>query len=184
MLIYMRWYYQGPPANSFKLITSQTAPGDSSATKPPVLDFTNNEWAGKSIATIEAFALLHSRPEHAENLTFSLPVIVDEQGLRDKTCILMERVIIWNDGVDDDPTKGVEYPDRFNKLRLPWEQVWEVFANLDISNMDFEDYVDEEAGLTGDGCSKFNKEATEGMDNQSIAARDAALKALEDSGHA
>lgn len=156
---------------------SHTVPSDSSGTEPPVLDF-HNDWAGKSISEVEAFALPRSISYERRQPNLFHPVIVDERGLWDGTCIIIERVIIWNEA---DLTKEIEYAEKSNRLRLPWEQVSSVYANLDISNMTREEFVDEEEGDMEDGCSTCTKKLSQGSSDEVVAMREAVLKAWEGS---
>ena len=171
--------YGNEPHNWFKLITTRTISDDTSSTEPPILDL-DNEWAGKSFEEVETFALANSDPDEHHELNFGNAVVVDEKGLQDGTCIIMARVMIWHEDSDE-----MEWPNKMNKVRLPWEDVGSMYVNLDISNMDWEDFVqDEEENMEGGWWR--HKPVPPGNPRlaakrqAAIAKRDAALRAFEE----
>ena len=64
-----------------------------------------------------------------------------------------------------------------------------MFANLDIANMGFEEWVDEKAGLQEDGAYKWvgafpaTIESQEQTRKETAVKREAALKAMRGLGH-
>jgi len=77
--------------------------------------------------------------------------------------------------------------DEFKAARMPLEEACAMFANLDIGNMGFEDFVDEEKRVQGDGAWVWkpfpdsNEAITEGK-RKADAKREKALKEARDSG--
>lgn len=155
------------------MITTTTLPPEGDSTHPPVTDFAVNEWAGKTLQDVEKFALQHSKGEDGGHLNLTNPVVVDEQGFRDKTCIILDREYQY------EPIMPL---DKFRKTRVPWSQTYIMWCNLDISNMDFEEYCDYVKGDVGDGWWEYNFEDTENEKAQ--AERASAIKALEELGFA
>ena len=77
--------------------------------------------------------------------------------------------------------------DVFSKVRVPWEEVTSMFVNLDIANMDFEDFCNEEHGDDEDNWFSWNSSefgAALGLDEDELAKRGEAIKKLEDEGKA
>lgn len=64
-----------------------------------------------------------------------------------------------------------------------------MFCNLDIANMDFEEWVDEDAGIQEDGAYIWvgpfpsTNEHLERGRRETEAKREAAMKAMKDLGH-
>lgn len=76
--------------------------------------------------------------------------------------------------------------DRFRALRVSCDEAWIIFANLDISNMGFEEYADFDAGVQADGTFKWVGKFEDSNDAGRIKQerkRAAALKAARDLGH-
>ena len=106
-------------------------------------------------------------------------IVIDQEGLDSSTCILVNRQF-------DEETN--EIGQEFKALRLPLTEAWPMFANLDIANMDFEDWIDEDTGVQEDGLYKWvgpfpteNEGITQGKSDVE-AKREAALKAAKDLG--
>ncbi|OQO08340.1 hypothetical protein B0A48_06210 [Cryoendolithus antarcticus] len=69
-------------------------------------------------------------------------IVIDEEGLRNGTVVLLERHV--DDDVDDED--DIVLTDKFDKVRLPWKKVHSIFVNLDLANMDFRDFTDWQEG--------------------------------------
>lgn len=129
--------------------------GEIRSTKPPVSDETNTTvWQNATLEEVEAFMLpiIKHFYEISTDSSPNNPFILDSQGLTEKTCIVIDRQL-------DENEDSSRPQDTFNKVRVPWKEVHSVWANLDISNMDFEDYCDEEQGANGEGWWRFNYES-------------------------
>ena len=44
--------------------------------------------------------------------------------------------------------------DKFRAVRIPYTEAWAIFCNLDVANMGFEDWMNEDAGVQEDGAYK------------------------------
>jgi hypothetical protein len=157
-----------------ELYKSLTTSGDVNPTQPPCQEDLSNEWQNSTLEEVEAF-VLSLKDGH---INTSIYVLLDEKGLEDKTCIVGERRF-------DDETE--EQMDVFNKARVPWEEVTSMFVNLDIANVDFEDFCNEENGDDEDNWFTWNSSefgAALGLDEDELAKRGEAIKKLEDEGKA
>lgn len=119
-------------------------------TSAPVAEDLINEWSGASMADVEAFCLEVDRKRAEEGDDFRIMgrahlfVVLDEEGLnitgggKDEgaqgTCILAQRKIDW----DAEP---LAYPEKFDKARLPWCQIYLTWCNLVIGNMGWDDFI-------------------------------------------
>lgn len=148
------------------LFTSQTS---YKPAKAPFLDDFENEWAGKEIKDIESF-MLEFQPAKEDRLNVYDFIVIDEQAKKEKNAILFDRVLDEN----------CNFINSFNKVRVPWYDTWLIFANLDIRNMDFEEYVDKDLG---DGWWECNSPARK-MDEKAEQKKQKALNALKELGHA
>ncbi|KAF1351379.1 hypothetical protein BDV97DRAFT_369020 [Delphinella strobiligena] len=180
LLLHLRdWEYSDEETwDRFELITSKTLPSDVSETAPPVIDLPANKWAGKSVQDVESFALANCDWKNwkGEGRQLHIPVIVDEQGMNDGTCVLLNLVF-------DGEREPMQFLDRYYRVRLPWAGTYIAWCNLDIANMNFEEFCDEEKGDTGDGWWEY-KAPGPYEDGEVARKRAIALKALEKLGHA
>ena len=178
LLLYIRDWEYGM-GDSFALITTSTTNNatDIKPTSPPLHSFTNNTWANRSIEAIESFhlALKHSH----------LYVVLDDEGTRSQTCILGHQPTTRNS-----ETHAWERKEHFQKFRVPWDELYMTWCNIDVANMDFEDFVRERdtegGGRGGDENEWFEyvnhsaewKDLSEGI----IKLRDAELERLRVAG--
>ena len=169
------WEYGTEPTwDSFKLITTADFPTDTEPTSPPVSDDSTNAWAGKSVQDVENYVMELEKTGKYRDLNAHHPIILDDHGLIDGTCVLLSRAY------QDEPFEEL---DRFVKTRLPWNETHIMWANLDIANMDFEEYCNQDKGDVGDGWWEYESVGDE--DSEKVRElRSAALEALEESGHA
>lgn len=142
ILLYLRdWEYGA--LDSFKLVNTKNAYDLDSfdkgsaieSTSPPVPADFENAWAGASLEDIEDFCLDLAR-EHTNSGKGRLYVVVDSQGVDDHTSIVGERMIEY----ENEP---ISYPERFKKMRLPWDETYLTWCNLNIANMNFEEFTEE-----------------------------------------
>ncbi|KAF2170404.1 hypothetical protein M409DRAFT_51449 [Zasmidium cellare ATCC 36951] len=200
-LIYARdWEFGDEDTwDNFHLVTSRKDPDLSKfsdsrrnelpATKPgDVTAETSNEWSGASIQDIERYVLDHE-PTGIDGNEISLFLILDCQSLRDRTCIIAERYTEWND--DADPPEKFPKEDRekqyeFNKYRAPWDETYICFANLNIGNMDFEDFADddegeEDVGADGEGWWTFRGMGSD-LTEEQVGRREGVVRRFEGEG--
>ncbi|KAK5112393.1 hypothetical protein LTR62_004356 [Meristemomyces frigidus] len=92
--------------------------------------------------------------------------------MQNRTCILGNR------GYDDDAD---EEKDSFARVRVPWTEVYPVFCNLDIANMDFEDFAETEEDVDEDGCFPYVSSSSE-LDDRTRKRKDELLEQLKQDG--
>ncbi|KAF3760888.1 hypothetical protein M406DRAFT_73347 [Cryphonectria parasitica EP155] len=138
---------------------------ETSAPVPPSL-VEENEWAGASISDVEAFCLALSQSE-TRSLNYSEVVVLDAEGIDKQTCVLMSRPYDM---------------DYFEKCRFPWYQTYLIWCNLDIANMDWEDYVGEEPaeGMEERWRTSIVEDQGEFLSDENRKLRDKAIRELED----
>ncbi|KAH9904204.1 hypothetical protein F4778DRAFT_86392 [Xylariomycetidae sp. FL2044] len=148
------------------------------STIPPVpQDISNNNaWRGAKLEEIEAYALELSRSD-TRTVSSSIYLVLDDEGVRDRRVVLGERAY------DDDEDK---LTDVFQKTRVPWDEAYTVWCNLDIANMGFEDYCDEGAGADENGWWQYNEEdgGADITSDENKAKRDEEIQKLEKQGRA
>ncbi|KAJ6619230.1 hypothetical protein B0H10DRAFT_2026566 [Mycena sp. CBHHK59/15] len=131
----------GKQDSSWTLLSSAKLP----STKPPVTifpvpDMSDNEFASMSLDALTELGM-----------TTGNWLIIDQKGLETSTCIVCEQYYDDEEDIPDDK----RLTDEFQACRLPYEEAWGVYANLDIANMGWEDFVDVDAGVQEDGTWKW-----------------------------
>ncbi|KAF2152922.1 hypothetical protein K461DRAFT_293234 [Myriangium duriaei CBS 260.36] len=153
---YEHYDYTGPDDDHFILALSPSDPDDFVDLDPSTLrDFNHdlNGFAGKSLQEVEAFATHfqglrdqareeQQEDQHDEDDYPNLCdlFVIDDQAVRDEDCVLLSR------HVDEDGEYG-----EFRKARLPRSMVMDIYTNLWISNLDFEDFFPEQDEELGPG---------------------------------
>ncbi|KAH8430504.1 uncharacterized protein LDX57_008166 [Aspergillus melleus] len=132
------------------------------------LDASNNAFAGKTPDEIYAFIQANEEKMSDKDLTTGNWLIIDERGFRTETCL----VCSLNE-LDED-----EERDRspFLMARLPWVESWGMFTNLDLANMGFDEWVDEEKGRDADGEYTWVGPFSEEVDQEVVKKREVALE--------
>ncbi|KAF2166665.1 hypothetical protein M409DRAFT_54987 [Zasmidium cellare ATCC 36951] len=165
-LIYARdWEFgEEDTWDNFHLVTSRNASyfnqfkdsprNDLATTKPGDVTVENfsNQWAGTSVRDIEQHILSIDDSE-SDGIDISVFLVIDEQSLQDRTCIMAERYT-WNDDVDpwEQRLKGAQKKHYdFNKYRAPWDETYIVFVNLSLGNLRFDEYANEDEGTDEEG---------------------------------
>jgi hypothetical protein len=190
LLLYLRdWEYGA--GDTFKLVISRNIEefthipdsggrqDDLNDTVPPVSLDIANEWAGASVEEVEAWCIELDGAGVSRSLPELNPyhyIIVDAQGVPDKTCIFGSRA------TQDEPFAFLEW---FEKTRLPWDEAYLVWCNLDIANMGFEDFVEDNESEHRDHWWTF-RSVNNGPDlsDENRAKRDAEIEILEREGQA
>ena len=133
----------------FKLVTNRSATqNDDVGTPIPLKSHPEKAWADANLEEIEAYCLdLQRDVTEDEQKGANIFVMIDSEGLENKTCILAS---IPDDYYEDPST----FRGRYDKVRVPWDDVYMIWCNLDIANMNFEEFVEEEEG-EGDGQGWF-----------------------------
>jgi len=184
-LTYLRDWEYGDGDSSFKLVTTRNAydlerpsgdrPRDVNATLTPVPRDIDNTWAGAPLEDIEAYCIDLDRSKDA-GVNTHLYLVIDNEGLKDKTCILGERWIEWE-------ANPITYPERFKKFRVPWDEAYLVWCNLDISNVNFEEFATEGEG-DGDGWFQYQAEGAPDMSEENLQMRSDEIEKLRQHGRA
>ena len=135
-LLSMRdWNNSNDDLDAFKLVTDRsTTQNDDVGTPIPLKSHPENAWADANLKDIEAYCL---NLERCEQKGAGLFVVVDSEGLKNKTCILASLPEVYY----DDPGA---FGGKYDKVRVPWDDVYMIWCNLDIANMNFEEFVEEE----------------------------------------
>ncbi|KAK4543991.1 hypothetical protein LTR36_004765 [Oleoguttula mirabilis] len=187
LLLHLRdWQYgQEGTWDSFRLVTTKNAydidkpengRGLIDGTTPPIPSEIYNGWSGARLSDIEGFMLDIAKPwDSTENQGFnsSIYIILDEKGLQDRTCVFAERRF------DDEAN---ELTDHFNKVRVPWSEVYIVFVNVNIGNVGFEDYCDERS-RDDDGWHTYGQ-LLKDTSEENARKRDETIARLEREGKA
>ncbi|KAE8365603.1 hypothetical protein BDV27DRAFT_156788 [Aspergillus caelatus] len=135
-----------PPQWTLLLTRAPTEPTTPSIPPLPIEEtaptVTTNEFAFKSPDEIYTYlddpvtqGLFKDR-----NLSTSNWLIIDQKGLEMESCLLVEYML--PEDREDEEGNGEGY----RMCRIPWTRAWGMFCNLDIGNMGFEEWVDEERG--------------------------------------
>lgn len=201
LLLHLRdWQYGG--GDIFRLATTRNAydydvpptrlPSGrkyNGETSPPLDSSLDNTWAGAAIEDVEGFCLdLQRSFEHSENnpgLDATLYVVVDSEGLKAHECVLGSRASIYHED-----TRQLEWIDNFRKMRVPWDELYLTWCNLNIANMGWEDFAqedhDEEIGRhsSPDDCWYTYTSASGGpdLDEKSQKRREDEIQRLRDAG--
>lgn len=139
-LLCMRdWEESDGSLDIFKLVTDKAAnQNDNKGTSLPLQSTPQNIWTGADLKDIESYCINLKSGDDAPEAA-SLFVCLDSAGLETKTCILCSLPDAYYDNPDS-------VCGRYDKVRVPWDDVYLIWCNLDIANMNFEEFVEEEEG--------------------------------------
>ncbi|KAI5241309.1 hypothetical protein E4T43_05560 [Aureobasidium subglaciale] len=131
--------------DSFLLMTDKEIinADDYETTSPSLTSLAKNKWSGATMEEIEKHCLRLSQKEE-ETHCGPLFLVLDSEGIRTKTFVLGHLPYEYHDLDDPETWKG-----RFEKVRLPWDDTYIMWCNLDIANMGFEEFTVE--GQDGEG---------------------------------
>lgn len=121
-------------------------------TSPPLDSSLENAWAGNTIDDVEGFCLDLCRANVENDSKMKLDndgnmfIILDSQALGKREVVLALQANIW-EGDDDDEYVAL---DKFMKMRVPWEALWDVWINLDLVNMNWEEFTEDAYTEDGD----------------------------------
>ncbi|KAF2441236.1 hypothetical protein P171DRAFT_434910 [Karstenula rhodostoma CBS 690.94] len=148
LLLHVRdWEFMGgdlDDSDMFTVLTTQEElpkpqqAGNELITRPPIQDFSDNEWEGLSLEEVERIMI--DKDTEKDGCT-SLFLLLDDEGVENQT------ILVFNRGGNDPEEDSFGYVDEFNKMRVPWECVYSMWCNLDIANMGFDEFSTEEEGL-------------------------------------
>ncbi|KAJ7083452.1 hypothetical protein C8R44DRAFT_822459 [Mycena epipterygia] len=126
------------------VLTSKQLSSTAATATLPLSDVSGkNDFAAMSLAQVSAFVRTLDAGLKQADLSADNWLVIDEKGLETSTCLVCER------SSEDD---GEDVPDAaFRACRLPYEEASIMFSNLDIGNMGFEEFTDQDAGEQEDG---------------------------------
>ena len=139
----------------------------------------NNVFTGWTPDEIEEFIVERESILKQLYMVYRNWIIIDEKGFETGTCLVCEKYEP-DDYEDEDGEDEDEIP-LYRMVRIRWVNAWSMHANLDIANMDFEEWMDEEAGIQEDGTYK-QAGWIEGSDNIRPEKREEALKKAREEG--
>lgn len=173
-----------PDDSTWTLLTSKELPETPlTATRLPLPDISGtNDFAAMSFVEINTFVRAHETGLKDVDISSYDWLIIDQTGLDTSTCLVCERY--YNYG-EEGGEEGMT--DEFRACRIPYEEAWITITNLDVGNMGFEEFVDEDAGMQEDGSWKWRVATPDTHANEKSGSdikRDEALRELRDSGHA
>lgn len=108
---------------------------------PPMEDYdeSKNDFLNCDIKDVEEYA----RKRMEEHLFVEF-VLIDDRAKREGHCVVVSRAMFNEE--EDDYVEGTTFTDHFEKTRVPVHETWSMMANLDIANLGFEEYTDDEHG--------------------------------------
>ncbi|KAK3642660.1 hypothetical protein LTR56_010708 [Elasticomyces elasticus] len=114
-------------------------------TSPPVPPMIYDGWTGASIAEVERFVTDQALNHRVHGINNTMYLLVDEQGMMDRTCVLGEQTHDWtDDGAID-----------YNKVRLPWVDAYMIFATLEFANESFAECCNMDVERDSEGWWKY-----------------------------
>ncbi|KAK7042632.1 hypothetical protein R3P38DRAFT_2891505 [Favolaschia claudopus] len=176
-----------PADSQWTLLTSTDVPSTApSATKLPVQDIRDkNDFVSKSFAEINTFIRENEEAFDKVGVSTGDWLIIDQKGFETSTCLVCEQV--YDGGDEEDPDDEGGLTGEFRACRLPYEEAHSMIVNLDIANMGFEEWVDEDAGEQEDGSWKWQSFESSQNDSADMSEdeilREKALQELREGGH-
>ncbi|KAJ7064093.1 hypothetical protein C8F01DRAFT_1229624 [Mycena amicta] len=155
--------------------------------EPAVLSTTNNAFASLSMSSIRTFVTSSDQLLRAHNLSPGQYLIIDQRGLESSTALVCK---IYQCTAFDE-YEEIHYEDDVEGVacRMPYENVNSMMANLEIGNMEFEAFVDRDAGMQDDGSWRWASFPPSGdveramrMESGEHALRQRTLKEWRDTG--
>ncbi|KAJ6470916.1 hypothetical protein C8R45DRAFT_1165535 [Mycena sanguinolenta] len=110
-------------------------------------------------------------------------LIIDRKGFDTSMCLVVERVYDYGEEEDDGDREGGP-TNEFRACRIPYEEAYSMIVNLDVGNLEFEEWVNEDAGEQEDGAWKWRSFEGGNTDEPVLAERRKALQELRDGGYA
>lgn len=135
---------------------------------PPLQEAPALEFRGKTVDEMENLMLAKAK----EGSQTSLFLLLDSQGIEQETIIVAHRAI--NPEEDSDSL----YLDEYDKVRVPWIEAHTMWCNLDIANMNFEEYCEEVDDRPRDGWYNYKSIMGENHHDEFIQRRDKVLREL------
>ncbi|KAK6439492.1 hypothetical protein LTR95_004294 [Oleoguttula sp. CCFEE 5521] len=141
------------------------------ATEVPLPEDFDNAWTDAPLADVEGYMrdCHRSLNESVYRVNMSLFLVLDEEGLGKGEIVLCHRD--WSLELDD-------YEDEFRKTRIPLEQAHAMYANLEVSNMEFESFVEDGEGEGVGGWWTYRPIDGVKIEEDVIAQREAEIEKL------
>lgn len=186
LLLYLRDYEFGA-GDVFHLITTKNisdALQSPKTTEPGSLSEANyrNEWTGASCEEVESFmSKLHVAGPNP-NFIKRLYLLLDDQGISDKTIIIGHRIYEFADEDLDEGTPKTKHDADYDKARFAWDSAYNTWCNLSIANMGWEEFCKDDEKPTNDGWWQACDDWT--PDEDARKERDAAIAEMSERGDA
>lgn len=171
LLFHLRdWEYGSE--DRFCLVTTKNAyslepQNDDYITKetiPPIPSDVQNAWAGADLADIEAFVRDLCRSQ-TRGIYPNVFLLLDETGVHEKSVIVAE--------LDEDVEGPDPSEDGIKKVRVPWDEAYLMWCNLEIANMGFEDFCEGDRVVDGwyvyNSSGRILSEEHEALRDETIA---------------
>ncbi|KAJ7681365.1 hypothetical protein B0H17DRAFT_65454 [Mycena rosella] len=136
-----------------------------------------------SLADVNTFVRAHTSALRRTDLSDADWLVIDQKGLETFTCLVCEQY--YDPGEDEDGGEGMT--DEFRACRIPYEVAWLMIKNLHVGKVEFEDWVDEDAGMQDDGSWRWKSFPPYSQEGDAPSVEDIkrvkALQELRDGGH-
>lgn len=151
----------------------------------------NNAFSCSSADEIEEFIVESEKEFNKLKLSIYNWIIIDDRGFEGETCLVCENYDPDEDEAVDEEEGGEgkgeggkekQDPPSYRMARVPWIYAWNMFVNLDIANMGFDEWVDEEAGMQDDGAWKYAQWVDDTGDDETRRKRAEALEKAREEG--
>ncbi|KAI5364569.1 hypothetical protein Slin15195_G041060 [Septoria linicola] len=140
-----------------------------------------NVWAGATIAELTAFCL-EAVQKGTKRRCPGLFLALDEQGVTDETVIVFYQ--IFDSDIEISGPK-LTTGDGFKKVRMPWSAAYLMWCNLEIANMNFEEFADNQEIPDDGGWYETGGLASyDGLDEQQHRNREVEIARFESEGRA
>lgn len=139
-LLCMRdWEESNMELDVLRLVTDRAATQNHEVGTPFSLkSLPENVWTGATLEDITTYCLSLNCGDD-EHPGASVFVVIDSEGHKNRTCVLAS--------MPDEHYENLgTFRGRYDKLRLPWDELYAVWCDLDIANLNFEEFVEVEHG--------------------------------------
>ncbi|KAK6064528.1 hypothetical protein SCUP515_11716 [Seiridium cupressi] len=131
----------------------EASAGELPVDAPLVIESLENQWEGLCLEEVEKLMLLKMMGKEAQTL------------------IVGHRAI--------NPDRDTLWLPEYNKVRVPWQEVHGMWVNLDVANMDFEAFCNDEIGAGENRWWAYRPIVGEDHYVEFAEKRDSAIKELE-----
>ncbi|KAJ7657188.1 hypothetical protein DFH06DRAFT_1090720 [Mycena polygramma] len=179
-------YGDYPASSQWALLSSKDLPAEVVEWTPLPPSMTDNDFASMSLAEINSFIRANESAISRMGVSSEDWLVIDRKGLETSTCLVCEQ--IYNYDEDEGEQFGEEGMTReFRACRIPYEEASGMVTNIEIANMDFTDWVDDNAGVQEDGSWRWMSFPPRTVDTEEATEyevkREKALAELRDGGY-